>query len=176
MDSGSVPQPRRRTKPTVVVVLGVFLGVFIFGCLSFRGCAESNFELAPESRLPIWMEVPPGTPREDLALKLFYYATSSDADENTVLVSTIAGKTRKFTAQHWWHPRTQRQLDIFYATEPRPEYPYPSYVVVNVAGQIDVIEHRKHREQNRDPSRALFWMTTDAAILREAREKAQPDE
>jgi len=61
-------------------------------------------------------------------------------------------------------PRTQRQLDAYYATEPRPAYPSPAYVVVKVGEQIDVVEHRAY-EQNRDPTRALFWMATDPAIL-----------
>jgi hypothetical protein len=41
---------------------------------------------------------------------------------------------------------------------------------VKVGEQIDVVEHRAY-EQNRDPTRALFWMATDPAILQEARQE-----
>ena len=146
------------------------VGILVVSCNPARGCVESNFELAPESRIPIWLKVPPEARREDVSLELYYYAPPSEAVDNTVLVAKTRGERQEFSGKHWWHPRTQRQLDAYYATEPRPAYPSPAYVVVKVGEQIDVVEHRAY-EQNRDPTRALFWMATDPAILQEARQE-----
>jgi hypothetical protein len=132
------------------IVWGV--GILVVSRNPARRCVESNFELAPESRIPI------------------YYAPPSEAVDNTVLVAKTRGERQEFSGHHWWHPQTQRQLDAYYATEPRPAYPSPAYVAVKVGEQIDVIEHREY-EQNRDPTRAQFWMATDRAILQEARQE-----
>lgn len=155
----------------------VALLCLVAACSPVRGCVESDFELAPESRLPNWVQLAAGVRREDVSLDLYYYAPPFRAVDDTVFVLRVKGQpNRTSSGRQWWHPRTKRQLDAFYATEPRPEFPHPSYVVVEVNGQIDVIEHRGYREQNRDPSRALFWMTGDPTILREALEsRAQAD-
>lgn len=156
----------RRARVRIVVLLCIL----VVACSPVRGCVESSFELAPESRLPDWLNVPSDMPREAVTLRISNYVPFSDMIDNTVLVVTIAGELREFTAKHWWHPRTQRQLDAYYETEPRPKFPHPTYVVIEVEGQIDVIEHRAPREQNREPLKSLFWMATDPVILKEAHE------
>jgi len=115
------------------------------------------------------LKVPAGINRGEVALELYYYSAAVD---DTVFVATVAGKQREVSGRRWRHPRTAKQLDMYYATEPRPAYPHPTYVVIEVEGFVDVIEHREHSEQNREPTRALFWMADDPEILKEAREFA----
>lgn len=168
---------RRHTRPSTDISqsrklrAGIILTILVLSACTPRGLIESNFELAPESRLPTWVEVPEDTDREDVELSLTYYTPFSQSFDDAVFKLSIKGKNGKIlTGKSWWHPRTKKELDVFYATEPRPEYPHPSYVVVEIGGQIDVIEHREYAEQNRDPLRALFWLTDNAMILQEARE------
>ena len=149
--------------------IGIALSAVLLVACTHRGLVESNFELAPESRLPSWIEVPEGTEREDVQLALTYYTPFSESFDDTVFILSIKGQRgKKLTGDSWWHPKTKKELDKYYATEPRPEFPHPSYVVVEIDGQIDVIEHREGAQQNRDPSRALFWMTDNRSIIEEA--------
>jgi hypothetical protein len=67
-------------------------------------------------------------------------------------------------------------FDRYYATVPRPEIPNPRYEVVRVNGMVDVMEFREYRQQNRDPTRAVFWMADDADILREGRDSVKDAE
>jgi hypothetical protein len=148
---------RARTTALAILVL------IASGCA--HGCVESNFTLAPESRLPHGIQLPSGYSRADVILESYYY---TGGDTEFVLSSRYHKTLSKTLAKHWWHPRTEKALAVYYATEPRPEFPDPSYIVVAVNGEVDVIEHR-HKEQNtRDPKVALFWMAEDAEIIREA--------
>jgi len=105
-------------------------------------------------------------------VSLYYYsATLSDSVDDTVFTISVQGrKYQELTGRHWWHPRTKKRLAGYYATSPRPEYPEPGYVVIEVNDEVDVIEHREYREQNRDPYVALFWMADDSQIVREGRD------
>ena len=105
---------------------------------------------------------------------MFSYLPASDAVNNTVFVETVASRTRQYSARSWPHPRTQEQRRWQDANRPGEAYPRPSYIVVDVGGEIDVVEHREYREQNREPTRALFWMVSDPAILAEARRRDVP--
>ena len=158
------------TWPTAMQRASIILiTIALTACITPRGFIESSFELASESRLPTWADVPESKKREDVSLSLSYYTPFSKSLDDAVFWLSIKGKGGKtLTGQSWWHPRTKKELDVFYATEPRPEYFHPAYVVVEIGGQIDVIEHREYAQQNRDPLRALFWMTDDAVIIQEA--------
>ena len=138
----------------------------ITGC-SPRGCVVSNFELASESRLPRWVNLPGGASRADVKMMLYYYSCT-DVDNTEFGMSLPKGKTHNLKGKHWYHPRTLRALDIFYATNPRPAWPDPSYVVIKVNGVVDVIEHRRGEQNLRDPTKAVFWMTDNQEILKEA--------
>jgi hypothetical protein len=56
------------------------LVVVITIAASLAGCLESSFELAPESRLPKWLEAPDGVPRSDLRVTMDYYSTFSGGE------------------------------------------------------------------------------------------------
>lgn len=151
---------------------GVLILLLLTACSPTRGCVESGFELAPESRLPTWLHLPPDVKRSDVEIALDYYVPPFPVDDTVFVIRVKGRKYKEVTAMSWHHPRTQKQLDAYYATEPRPPFPHPYYQVIEVDGQIDVIEHRDKAEQNREPLRALFWMCEDPEVLREARASA----
>ena len=166
MPSGS-PSTGTQTRWASVVLLACVATA----CNPARGCVASSFELAPESRLPVWLRLSAGEERQDVSLDLYHYAPPSKSVDDVVLVVHDSSLlSHSVSGRHWWHPRTKQQLDKYWATEPRPEFPKPTYIVIEIDGQIDVIEHRASAEQNRDPTRALFWMSNDESILEEARE------
>jgi hypothetical protein len=152
----------------------LFLICLITACDPVRGFLESRFELAPESRLPKWVQVPSGMSRADVKVELFYYSPPAPNIDDTVLKLRFGkGRPQTITGKHWYHPRTDKELDKYYATEPRPAHPDPSYVVVVVNGIVDVIEHRDREQNARDPSKALFWMCDKPDILQEGIESAK---
>jgi hypothetical protein len=118
---------------------GLALFVFVFGC------AESNFRLAAESRLPRWFTLPAGLSRRDVTVSLTYYAVP-------------AGKaTFKF-----WDSQGQKlaeltaPVDAPRALEPNTNDPYPMYQVITYNGVTEVIEHRRM-----DP---WFYITDDPLV------------
>jgi len=44
------------------------------GCCLLSGCLESSFQLSDESRLPVWIKLPPTVKRQDVSLTLNYYS------------------------------------------------------------------------------------------------------
>lgn len=134
-------------------------------CSPTRGCVESNFELAPESRLPVWITIPPGKQRADVRVDLYYWGPVFDVANVELVVSSAPG----------WRPWGRTTVYGRSTTHPRSDPGIllkgkRAYEIVDVDGQVDVIEHRDYSEQNRDKTRALFWMCDDPDILREARE------
>jgi hypothetical protein len=51
----------------------ILLAVLLSACHPVRGCAESQFRLAPESRLPKWFALPDGVQRSEVEVTLAYY-------------------------------------------------------------------------------------------------------
>ena len=62
-------------------------------CSPLRGCVESQFSLAPDSRLPQWFAAPVVKDRSDVAVKLTYW-TNGDADESSHM--DLAGLKRGY--------------------------------------------------------------------------------
>ena len=116
---------------------------------------ESNFTLAQDSRLPQWYSLPVTAKRLDITLELTYW-TNGDAEFELkgqgVHNSTLWGHS-------CWHPRTRyvRQADGTFRPPGGPEY-----VIVEVKGVVDVVEH--------DKTPGSFRMTDDDRIVREAKE------
>ena len=119
------------------------------------GCAESNFDLAKESRLPKWFSVPQGMARDDLRVTVAYYIvptekavfTLFDKDGNKITVKT--GKRYG----GYLYPKKLKN--------PPPGFPegYPSYEIIVADGVIDIIEHRKMEP--------IFYMTDNPAVWAE---------
>lgn len=132
------------------VYLSWFIGVVLAAILT--GCKESSFELAPESRLPKWFDVPEGLTRDDLRVRMDYYTDGNaifnlyQKDRNLSL-KTVKGFTRG-----------DQPIAL---KNPPPGYPkhYPMYQVITVGNKIEVIEHRKMEP--------VFYITDDPSVLEE---------
>jgi len=105
------------------------------------GCLESTFELSDDSRLPVWIKLPPKVKRQDVSLTLNYY-------------SVLVGPNAKFILRN-------KRGDILQEVrgDDRPITSlskYPVYVLVVVNGVPEVIEHR-----TKGP---IFYVLDDPAI------------
>lgn len=133
------------------------LGVFLFAsCNPMRGCAESDFDLAPESRLPSWFTVPPGLGRSDVNVLMTYYVSLFGTERRTARFELRDNAGRQLAQvegkERGTHP---------FALEPIPPagpLPYPLYEVVTINGVTEVIEHRQ-----REPR---FYITDDPNVKR----------
>src|SRR5438874_65778 len=54
-------------------------------CSAITGCVESSFNLARQSRLPKCLALPPGLAREDISVKLNFYAPLRGPDAKFIL-------------------------------------------------------------------------------------------
>jgi hypothetical protein len=105
------------------------------------GCLESSFQLADESRLPVWIKIPPGLKRQDVSLTLNYY-------------SNPFGPNAKFILKN-------RRGDVLEAVSGTDKpingvSEYPGFVLVKVNGVSEIIEHRKMEP--------IFYVSDDASI------------
>jgi hypothetical protein len=125
--------------------------------LTLNSCGyfpESSFELAPSSRSPRWIALPPGLSRNQVTVTMDYY------------VSPI-GRTVAFRL---YDSHKQQRLKVSGYTQgdhpltlksPPPGFPpgYPTYEVITINGLPDVVEHRALEP--------VFYMTADPAVLQE---------
>jgi len=118
------------------------------------GCAESSFELAPDSRLPKWFELPTGISRQDVKVTMDYYVLPWGRRATFKLLDA---QGRKLSEKSW----KQQDLEPVTLKSPPPGYPrgYPSYEIITVNGVIDVIEHRKMEPK--------FYVTDDPLVRKE---------
>lgn len=115
------------------------------------GCVESSFELAKESKLPNWFDVPEGLKRDNLRVTLDYYTDGNAVftllrkDSNSIL-QEVNGLTQGYGP--------------FRPKKPAPGYPkhYPMYQIVTVGTTTEVIEHRRMEP--------IFYVSDDPDILK----------
>lgn len=130
--------------------------------LALPGCGylpESSFTLANESRLPKWFILEHGQTRDDVKVTMDYYLNQS-------------GATAKFTLRNSWGITIKeetghcRGIYPLKRKEPPPGFPdgYPSYEVISVGEQTEIIEHRRME--------SIFYVTDDPAVLSEFAEHA----
>ena len=100
------------------------------------GCAESYFDLAPDSRLPRWFELPSSLTRADVTVRMTYYvrpsgrvATFALRDLSGKVISTASGTMRGL-----------RPTMLGPNSEERP-LRYPLFEIITVKGVTQVIEH-----------------------------------
>ena len=126
--------------------------VIIAVVLCLTGCVESSFELAEDSRLPSWFDIPSGLTRADLKVTLDYY-TDGQA------VFKLYEKNKLLSLQE--AKGTSRGEKPIQLKNPPAGFPkhYPMYQVITVGEKTDVIEHRKMEP--------IFYITDDPEILRE---------
>lgn len=134
-----------------LVAMAIF-PVFLTGCL------EASFELAPESRLPKWVDVPVGAKKSDVVVTMDYYSTLSGGKYVFKAYDRKNHKTlQKVSLTTENHPTVRtRELD-----NPPEGFPksYPAYNVVTVNGVTDIIERRKMEP--------VFYMTDDPVVWKE---------
>jgi len=118
-------------------------------------CTEGTFELAKESRLPKWFDLPQGTTRDDVTVTMDTYLFPSEKS-----VFTLKGKRgvtiSVVTARGlggYDHPKQLRN--------PPSGYPagYPSYEVLTSGGKVDIVEFRRMEP--------IFYTSDDASVWKE---------
>jgi hypothetical protein len=115
-------------------------------CLLLSGCLESTFRLADESRLPVWVKLPPMVQRRDVSLTLNYY-------------SNPFGPNAKFILKN-------KRGDILQSLSGNDKpignnlSEYPRYVQVVVRGVPEIIEHRAMEP--------IFYISDDPLIRKKA--------
>ncbi|HEY7292785.1 MAG TPA: hypothetical protein VH583_23305 [Vicinamibacterales bacterium] len=133
-----------------------FFLVFFLAAISEIACAESNFELAGESRLPRWFAIPVGLSRQDVTVSLRYYAWPPTTGSATFKLWDSHGrKLAERSAPLTGHgPRTLG-----------PD-PYPSYEVITYNGTSEVIEQKRPE--------ALFYISDDPIVREKLGVTASP--
>ena len=147
-DFGDAKRRRRHHLQLVVVAL-----VLVGACSPTRGCIESDFDLAPESRIPRWFVLHDGAKRSDFSVQLDYWIGP-------------AGRTATITLRSGG-----RTLDSVVATmkdsEPRTlvpkpatgPIPYPGYEILTARGITEVVEHRRMEP--------IFYVVDDLQVKRQ---------
>lgn len=121
-------------------------------CNPVRGCAESDFDLAQDSRLPKWFTLPSGVARSQVTVKMTYYTPITGPSTARFL---LLGADGRALADVEGPVRDQQPQTLTPAPTSGP-LPYPIYEVVTIDGITEVIEHRR-----RD---AVFHITDDAKV------------
>jgi hypothetical protein len=155
------PQPRRAGRREAMIRRHPRLLFFFFlilgGCSPIRGCAESRFSLAQDSRLPKWTALPSGFQRSDVELEMTYYSSLFDN----------VGRTATFVLRDRSGHKLAEAIGKVEGNEPHSlkphsdtgELPYPLYDVITVNGVTDVIEHRERLGP-------VFYITDDPEVRR----------
>jgi len=128
---------------------------FCVTCCIVTGCIESSFQLASESRLPKWIDVPPGLTRADISVTMNYYTNPLGADakfiikdKNRRIITTVNGKCGGL-----YHLPLKN---------PPPGYDslhYPAFQVITVKSITEIIEHKKMEP--------IFYVNDDPAVRKE---------
>jgi len=120
----------------------LFATVSICVCCLLTGCLESSFQLADESRLPVWIKLPPGLKRQDVSLTLNYYTNPFGANAKFILKNRRGDVLEKVSGN-------DEPIDGNVSK-------YPVFVLVKVNGVSEIIEHRKMEP--------IFYVSDDASI------------
>jgi len=152
----------KRLRPILLIAL---LGA---ACNPIRGCPESHFRLASDSRLPRWFSLPSGYARNEVDVRLTYYVPPVPVDD--VVVELVDQRTdaslSRLTGRACWHPqidRVQRNSQGGFARGQEPRY-----TIVQAAGITEVVDH--------PVSGPIFQITDDPALVQEANESLQRGE
>ena len=139
----------------------LFLGLFLVaGCSPTRGCVESSFELAPESRLPIWFTLPPGMKRSDVGVTMDYWIgpgrrTASLKLRKKSFFGSIVALDSIVVDAVGSEPQTIPPHG------PANRIPYPSYEVLTGRGLVEIVEHKKMEP--------IFYVNEDPEVRKQLR-------
>ena len=143
----------------MAILIRIYQRVFLLALIvGLTGCLEASFELAPESRLPKWLDVPDGVARSDLRVTMDYYSTFSGGE----YVFRFYDKSQFLKIQKISiATENQPAIRTKELRNPPEGFPkgYPAYNVVTVNGISDIVELRKMEP--------FFYMTDDPAVWKE---------
>ena len=128
----------------------MLLTLALAACSPTRGCIESSFTLAPESRLPKWF-ASTGVPRSDAIVTMDYWIGPSGATATFVLRDSRGRAFARVVGEvQGKGPVSLKPRD------PTDPIGYPLYEVITVDGVVDVIEHRRMEP--------VFYVTDDPVV------------
>ncbi len=119
-----------------------FAAISICVCCLLTGCLESSFQLADESRLPVWITLPPDLKRQDVTLTLNYYSNPFGSNAKFILKNRRGDVVEEVSG-------TDKPING--VSE------YPGFVLVKVNGVSEIIEHR---------TKGPIFYVSDAASIR----------
>ena len=141
-------------------VLTIITAISFCGCDPRYGMVDSNFQLAQESRLPKWFQVPSSYSRKDLTMDITIYVTPYEGiiakmvlrgpgPEHKVLSEKVGPKIM--------HPLTEQQgYDK-----------YPLYAIITVDGVEEVFEQRRPE--------AIFYISDDPKYTSALKQQKTPN-
>ena len=130
----------------------VFLAAVPISACAMNGCLESSFRLASDSRLPQGLPIPPGLTRAEVSVRIDYWtipyhATITLRDKNGRKITAVTGR---YKSRYPLYLRT---------TRPGSLPGYPTYDVLQINGQYEVLEQRQFND--------ILYVTDDPAIRQE---------
>jgi len=144
----SDPKKLRRDRLKAVVVVLVFVGA----CSPTRGCIESDFDLAPESRIPRWFVLRDGAKRSDFSVHMYYWI--GPVGSTATITLRLGGLTLDSVVANVRDEGPQT-LEPHSKTGP---IPYPIYEILTANGVTEIIEHRRMEP--------VFYITDDPEVRR----------
>jgi hypothetical protein len=138
---------------SIAKIITGLLAAAILGMMA--ACTEGTFELAKESRLPKWFDLPQGATRDEVTVTLDTYLLPTEKS-----VFTLKGKggvtVSVVTAHRLGGYDQPKQL-----RNPPSGYPvgYPSYEVLTSGGKVDVFEFRRMEP--------IFYTSDDVSVWKE---------
>ena len=137
--------PHSRLRATVLLV------IVTAACSPTRGCIESNFELARESRVPSWFDIPPGVSRANLTVELTYWLGPVGRTATVTLRDRGGRKVKSVVAT-----MQGDEPHALVPVAPTGPFPYPSYEILSAEGVTEVVEHRRMEP--------IFYVVDDAEV------------
>ena len=128
--------------------------------LGLGGCLESSFQLADESRLPKWFDIPEEKSARDFSVRIDLHSTIGGGGGKTVIKLYERNKllpVEKYSITIEEQPATL-SVQLQSPPEGSPKG-YPAYIVATINGIADIIEFRKMEP--------VFYMTDDPAVWKE---------
>lgn len=122
------------------------LGLFVWSASTpwIGWCPESNFQIAPNSRLPKWFNVPPGYVRKDLTVEIHYYVPPPPFKQNfKALLLGPPPDYRKLDKKIGYarlHPTMDQKKNEFGGFHPDA---YPIIGIDTINGIAEIIVQRK---------------------------------
>lgn len=122
------------------------------GCHPTRGCMEASFSLAPDSRVPDWFKLQPGTKRDEVKVTLKYFQNIV-GQKSAAVEFQSGGRVETVTASML--SGDAKTLEPYSGQGP---IPYPGYEILTANGLTEIIEHKRPEP--------LFYVNDDPDIRR----------